>query len=133
MPPPRPLPGSPKDWLARAEADLALAKAPLPPGALLEDLCFHAQQAPEKAIKAVYRHAALEFRYTHDVGELLAGLSRCGVQLPPELHDASDLTAFAWESRYPGLAEPVEQEDHFEALRLAELVMAWARGVIPEH
>lgn len=39
-------------WLARAKGDLALASAPLPPGAFYEDLCFHAQQAAEKAIKA---------------------------------------------------------------------------------
>lgn len=55
MPPERQMPGSPDDWLRRARSDLALAKVPLPEGALYEDLCFHAQQAAEKAIKAVYR------------------------------------------------------------------------------
>ena len=52
----RPTPGTPKDWLARAQGDLALAQISLPEGAYYEDLCFHAQQAAEKAIKAVYRH-----------------------------------------------------------------------------
>jgi hypothetical protein len=42
MPQDRPLPGSAEDWLARAEGDLALARAPLPEGAFYEDLCFHA-------------------------------------------------------------------------------------------
>ncbi len=51
------IPGSPGDWLTRAKADLALAKAPLPAGGLYEDLCFHAQQAV--ALNA-YAH---EFRY----------------------------------------------------------------------
>jgi len=55
------IPGSPSDWLRRARSDLALAKAPLPSGALYEDLCFHAQQAAEKAIKAVYRTREREF------------------------------------------------------------------------
>jgi HEPN domain-containing protein len=52
MPQDRRMPGSAEDWLARAEGDLALARAPLPQGAFYEDLCFHAQQAAEKAIKA---------------------------------------------------------------------------------
>lgn len=72
-PPNRPIPGSPAEWLTRARADLALAKAPLPPGAMYEDLCFHAQQAAEKAIKAVYRYSGRAFLYTHDLNELLAG------------------------------------------------------------
>lgn len=38
----RPIPGSAEQWLLRAHADLALAKVPLPPRALYEDLCFHA-------------------------------------------------------------------------------------------
>ncbi len=46
MPPERQMPGSPDDWVRRARSDLALAKIPLPEGALYEDLCFHAQQAP---------------------------------------------------------------------------------------
>ncbi len=67
MPQDRPVPGSAEDWLARAEGDLALARTPLPEGAFYEDLCFHAQQAAEKAIKAVYQHYGKRFRYTHDL------------------------------------------------------------------
>lgn len=58
MPTERPMPGSPAEWLARARGDLALARVPLPAGGFYEDLCFHAQQAAEKAIKAVYRRHA---------------------------------------------------------------------------
>ncbi len=53
MPHERPAPGSAKDWLARAKGDLAIAEAPLPDGAFYEDLYFHAQQAAEKALKAL--------------------------------------------------------------------------------
>jgi HEPN domain-containing protein len=62
MPQDRPAPGSAADWLSRAKGDPAIAKAPLPEGALLEDLCFHAQQAAEKALKAVYQHQGWTFR-----------------------------------------------------------------------
>ncbi len=52
---------SSQDWLARAKGDLALALAPLPEGAFYEDLCFHAQQAAEKAVKAVYQSTNWHF------------------------------------------------------------------------
>ena len=44
---------APSRWLSNARADLAIARITLPPGGLYEQLCFHAQQAAEKSIKAV--------------------------------------------------------------------------------
>ena len=48
-PPERFSPDDPREWLNRARSNLALAKNRIP-GAYLEDLCFEAQQAAEKAI-----------------------------------------------------------------------------------
>ena len=45
-------PDDPREWLNRARSNLALAKNRIP-DAYLEDLCFEAQQAAEKAIKAI--------------------------------------------------------------------------------
>ena len=132
MPQDRPVPGSVEDWLARAEGDLALVRAPLPEGAFYEDLCFHTQQAPEKALKAVYQHCSRPFRYTHDLDELITGLQDEGISVPPEVADAALLTSYAWEARYPGLGEPVTIEEYREALRQAELVVSWAAKVIKE-
>ncbi len=85
MPPIRPTPGSPQDWITRAKSDLSLARMPLPEGVFYEDLCFHAQQAAEKAIKAVYQLHGLQFKYTHDLDELINGLLTQGILIPPEL------------------------------------------------
>jgi len=119
------VPGSTEDWLGRAKADLALARAPLPDGALLEDLCFHAQQAAEKAIKAVYVHGAERFRYTHDIAELLTGLMRIGCSFPDEIREAAMLSDYA-RQRYPGPAEPVTEEEYRRAIELAQTVLGWA-------
>ncbi len=127
MPPEVPIPGSPSDWLSRARSDLAIAKVPLPEGAVYEDLCFHAQQAAEKAIKAVYRANGLVFRYTHDLEELLRGLQERGIVVPAEVKAAADLSDFAWEARYPRIGEPVGQSDYLEAVTLAERVVRWAQ------
>ncbi len=130
MPQDRPVPGSAEDWLSRAEGDLAIARAPLPEGAFYEDLCFHAQQAAEKSLKAVYQHYGKRFRYTHDLDELMTGLRNEGITVPAEIADSALLTSFAWEARYPSLSEPVTQEEYREALHQAEQVVRWALEII---
>ena len=46
-------PEDPREWLNRARSNLALAKNTCDNSVYFEDLCFNAQQAAEKAIKAV--------------------------------------------------------------------------------
>ena len=130
MPHDRPIPGSPGEWLAYARRDLAMSASPLPKGAAYESLCFHAQQAAEKAIKAVYRARGRSFRYTHDLDDLLHGLERSGLDVPESLWEAADLTRFAWEARYPGFAEAVSKEEYEQALALAERVVEWDAAII---
>ena len=65
-PPERFPPDDPREWLNRAKGNLARAKAPVP-GGYLEDLCFDAQQASEKAIKALLISRRIDFPYTHDL------------------------------------------------------------------
>jgi HEPN domain-containing protein len=54
---------------------------PLPKVAFYEDL-FRAQQALEKAIKAVYQFYGKSFRYTHDLDELINALQAKRVDIP---------------------------------------------------
>ena len=51
-PPQRFPPDDPREWLNRARSNLAMAKNRIP-DVYMEDLCFAAQQAAEKAVKAV--------------------------------------------------------------------------------
>jgi HEPN domain-containing protein len=122
--------GSPLDWLARAKGNLALAKQPKPEDAFWEDLCFQAQQAAEKAIKAVYQYKGLNFRFTHDLEELGKGLEDSGVLIPLAIKEAVILTQYASETRYPGPFEPVTEEEYHEAVRLSESVVRWAENII---
>jgi len=50
--------------------------------------------------------------------------------VPPEVEDAALLTPYASEARYPGLNEPVTDEEYREAVRQAEAVVNWARETI---
>lgn len=130
MPQDNAIPGNPLDWLARARGNLALARQPKPEDAFWEDLCFQAQQAAEKALKAVYQHKGLGFRYIHDLEELGKKLEDSAVPVPPAVKEAVILTKYASETRYPGPSEPVTEEEYQEAVRLAEAVVRWAEKVI---
>jgi HEPN domain-containing protein len=66
---------------------------------------FHAQQAVEKALKAVLAHAGVVFRRTHDIAELLDLLEDAGLDEPPYAHHLDELNPYAVEVRY-GLVEP---------------------------
>ena len=122
-------PGSAADWLRRARSDLALACLPLPAHVLYNDLCFHAQQAVEKSIKAVLIHHGIEPRKTHDIAHLLA-LLPANAPPPPAAEDMASLTSYAVMLKYPGDYEDVTEEDYREAVRIATSVYAWAERIV---
>ena len=128
MNPPRrkKLPSDPREWLTHARSDLRLAKLGVTADVLPEQVCFHAQQAVEKAFKAVLLHTATDFPLTHDLEELLDLLARAGIAVPKELVEAGDLTPYAVESRYPGFWGDITEPDMREALSVAETAVIWA-------
>ena len=124
--PERQSPDDPREWLNRARSDLLLARSH-EEGIYLEDLCFHAQQAAEKAIKALLIRRGVEFPYVHDIAELLTLLEGSVEKLPESIKRCETLTRFAVFTRYPGVAPPVSQEEYEEALSLAEEAVRWVQ------
>jgi HEPN domain-containing protein len=131
MPPDLRDPTRPGEWLRRARSNLALARAhAVVPEVLLEDLCFDAQRAAEKAIKAVLVHHQIEFPKTHVLSELLNLLTRHGVLVPDDVREAKLLTDYAVAIRYVGLAEDVTDADYRQAIELASRVLRWAESAV---
>jgi len=124
--PPDPEIGSARNWIERARSSLALAKVEKPDDCLWEDLCFHAQQAAEKAIKAVLVGHNIPFRFVHDINELLSDLQRAGVTIPAEFENAGTLNEYAVMTRYPGPYEIVSESDYLHAVGQAEAIVRWA-------
>jgi len=124
-------PDEPREWLNRARSNLVRAGTKLPE-VYLEDLCFDAQQAAEKAIKALLIHLDVRFPYTHDLTELLAHVERAGQHIPAGVRQAGALSDYAVESRYPGLAEPVTEEEYKEAVTIAKEVVRWVESLLNE-
>ena len=121
------------EWLQRAARDLEKASAmgaldPFDPG----DVCAYAQQAAEKAIKAVLIRQPGAVPRMHD----LCGLrGRSAIEIAPHLTDEMLVRVSAqWVcSRYPGdWTEPTEH-DAETALRVARAVVADATRIIMEQ
>ena len=92
------------EWLAKAEEDYSVATGLLRRRKVPADsICFHAQQAAEKYLKAVLQEHGVRFGKTHD----LEGLLRlCSTVLPPLtllVPDAELLNDYAVRYRYPGI------------------------------
>ena len=124
-PPERFPPDDPREWMNRARSDLTQAKNEVP-GVYLENLCFNAQQAAEKAIKAVMLARNIEFPYVHDLDRLLSLLASGGEVIPDAIRRAADLTDYATITRYPGDMGPVTAQEYAEAIAIAEAVVRWA-------
>ena len=125
-------PDDPREWLKRARSNLIRARQQAP-GIYLEDLCFDAQQATEKAVKALLIHAKVRFPYTHDLAALLTLVERSGFVVPEPIKEASILTEYAVASRYPGVTEPVGGDEYQEAVGLAEAVLQWVEQIVPQE
>ena len=122
--------GTPQEWLRRAKSNLTLASQPKLEQVYWEDLCFEAQQAAEKAVKAVLVSKGIRFRFVHDIAELLTLFEQHEVPVPEVVRAAAALTDYSVEARYPGPFEPVTENEFTEALHIAKAVVSWAENQI---
>jgi HEPN domain-containing protein len=124
-------PTDPHAWLLRAKGNLNLAeKGGRLRGVLLEDLCFNAQQAAEKALKAVCLAQGMDIPKTHSLIHLMDILEASGVEIPNRVRDADILTQYAVQSRYPSIMEEITRAEYRDALKLAANVIFRAEATI---
>lgn len=124
-------PTDPHAWLSRAKGNLNLAeKGGRLKGVLLEDLCFNAQQAAEKALKAVCLAQGKDIPKTHSLIHLMDILEAGGFEIPENVRNADILTQYAVQSRYPSIMEEITRTEYREALKLAANVVFWAETII---
>lgn len=124
-------PTDPQAWLARARSNLRIAELiGGQPGIFSEDACFEAQQAAEKALKAICVHLGLEFPKTHSLVFLMDLLASTGLHIPPDVKAADALTQHAVQARYPSWGEVVTEAEYRRALELVRQVVAWAESIV---
>ena len=117
-------PDDPREWLSYSRSDLVMARADVP-GVYPEDLCFHAQQAAEKAVKGLLIMHGVGFPFVHDLAILVALVEEAGEAIPEAVRLAGRLTNYAALTRYPGMMKQASEQDLAEAVNVAEAVVRW--------
>lgn len=121
------------EWLEFAKTDLGVSKHlneqyyPKP----LEIICYHCQQAAEKAIKAVIvaYGAPGGLPKKHNLSFLLEQMKNV-VDIPEVYYDYSDaLTPYGIMIRYPSELY-ITDKNVTDAIKYAEEIVAWAENII---
>ena len=124
------------DWISTAETDLGVAKHlfenyyPKP----LEIICYHCQQAAEKAVKGVivFFDAQGGIPKKHDISFLMNQLKNT-VDIDEALYDYADaLTPYGVAVRYPNELS-LEERHARQAIEYADAILAWARETVEEN
>lgn len=122
-------------WLAFAREDLQMAELALT-AAIYNQVCFHAQQCVEKAVKALLAAREIQPPRTHRLGDLLPMLTPN--PLEKRALDIQLMDRFYIPTRYPDalpgiLPEGLPNEaDAQEAIEIASYVMKRARDLISD-
>jgi HEPN domain-containing protein len=107
-------------WLRYAREDLSAAESTLDEDDVLpRHVCWLAQQAAEKALKAVLIYLQIEYPRSHDL-DLLRNLVPDGWRLKVKHPDLAGLTEWAVEARYPGDWPEAVEADARLAVRQAQ-------------
>jgi HEPN domain-containing protein len=93
-----------------------------------ENVCYHAQQCVEKAIKAVFCGKGLAVPLVHDLDLLVAKLPQ--ELQPPSYAVLSELSLFASVRRYEEGVAILSEEDLDSALAVAQAHLVWARQML---
>jgi len=107
-----------REWIEKAEADSRTTEreSRVTDGPNWDAVCFHAQQAIEKYLKALLQEQGIPFLRIHDLSILAKPL----LPVYPEWENCRDslerLSTFAIELRYPG--EAASEQDAREALAI---------------
>ena len=123
-----------REWVLKAENDFtnAVHTLKLKEKCPTDTVCFHAQQAVEKYLKALLVFKNIDFRKTHDICELMAMLPQ---ELQPALSGSEQdlLTDYATDSRYPGIYEPITLSEAREAVAIMKRARKQMRTCLPKE
>ena len=124
------------DWFRQAEADLRHARNSRTSGDF-EWGCFAAQQAAEKAVKAVLLHAGME-AWGHTVTALLGNVKQASTIDPDLIDCAKALDKHYIPTRYPNGFDTGAPTDFYtsketeDAVECAQKILAFARRQIEQ-
>lgn len=118
-----------RQWLRKAENDLRNIRNNLAAEEVPTDtVCFHAQQAIEKLLKALLVANGRNVGKTHDLVKLLSDVADLVPELLPLEEWLEEISEYGVAARYPdGFCEPTMNEVHraFEmATKIEEIILS---------
>jgi HEPN domain-containing protein len=122
---------APREWMAYAEENLQMAKLAMGSN-LLNPSLQNAQQAIEKALKAVWVSTGKSVRKTHSIADLVEGLGSIGIDARLSEDECNLLDSIYLPSKYP--AQSVLPEGMPDAriakrcMEIADRVCEWANA-----
>ena len=120
-------------WLRHAEEDLTTAETFLGhPHVPARQVCWHAHQAAEKALKAALIFLQIDFRRTHDLN-VLRDLLPENWHLKTALPNLKNLNRWALEARYPEEGQEPVQTDASTAVEHARSVWTSVSTELAQH
>jgi len=101
------------------------------PNPLPDAACFHAHQCAEKYLKAYLTYNGIEFRKTHDLGELIGLAVKIDKGFADLMEIGEKLTDYAVDVRYPTFLEEPTVEEAKEAVEMAERIKKFVLERLP--
>jgi HEPN domain-containing protein len=114
------------EWMRHAWQDMAVVRLVEKDEIAPEIITFHAQQAVEKALKALLIQRQIDFPRTHVIGVLISLCKESGYKIDENLEEAATLSRYAVASRYPGETDPITRQEAKIAAELANQVLDWS-------
>jgi len=115
--------------MRKAQSDLVSGEDILAAGHVVDSVCFHAQQAVEKSLKALLALSETEYPRTHDLRKLLDLVVPLFGPVGPAEEEVIQLSVFAVDIRYDDTDEP-DADTAAALLELARRVHSFAEDVI---
>ena len=116
----------------KAESDFTAAQLLLDAKVSLDAVCFHAQQAAEKYLKAYLAARDIDFPFVHGLERLIGLCADQDSQFMALLDPAAELSPYAVELRYDERFSP-SIEAAQQAVRNAERIRSFVRERIPRE
>lgn len=110
-------------WMEKAVADLEMARKLAEDDRFPDGVAFHAQQATEKAMKALLTKQGIEFSKTHNLARLQILIDDIDAEIGSRLVGVDELTPYAVTYRYPGTQPTLSLAESHRALEIADRVI----------
>jgi len=121
-----------RGWLEKARRDFLTAQAGLDSATPFTDIiCFHAQQATEKHLKAYLLWHELDFPRTHALEDLVLLAAQKDADFLVLKDEVTMVTPYSVEARYPEFEEPL-LEDARKIIDIARKVRDFVLEKLPE-